>query len=126
MHEMAITKAMLDLALDHAEGRRITDITLEVGEMSAIVPSSVRVFFKYLSEGTLAEGATLHFDVLPLEMTCRTCGEPLDLGQASNGSPHRKMEQAFARGCPCGSGALDVTGGMRFGLRSIEVESATP
>ena len=55
MHEMAVTQAMLNMALEHAKGHRITDIYLQVGRMSAIVPESVEVFFDYLSKDTLAE-----------------------------------------------------------------------
>jgi hydrogenase nickel incorporation protein HypA/HybF len=121
MHEMVITKAMLDMALEHADGRRVTDITLEVGEMSAIVPSSVQIFFKHLSKETLAEGAKLHFEIIPLEMTCRSCGELVELSAWEGKSPHGKIEQAFIHGCACGSKDLEVTGGIRFGLKSIDV-----
>ena len=118
---MVITKAMLDMALDHAEGRRVTRITLEVGEMSAIVPSSVQIFFKHLSKETPAEGARLQFEIIPLEMTCRCCGALVDLSRWEGESPHGKMEKAFIEGCPCGSKDLEVTDGVRFGLKSIGV-----
>jgi hydrogenase nickel incorporation protein HypA/HybF len=121
MHEMVVTKAMLDMALEHADGRRITDITLQIGEMSAVVPGSVEIFFKHLSKGTLAEGAELHFEMLPLQMTCRECEKTIDLSNWEDASPHAKMEQAFVRGCECGADDLEVTGGMSFGLKSIDV-----
>jgi len=122
MHEMPVTKAMLDLALEHAAGRRITDVYLEVGRMSAIVPESVEVFFEYLSEGTLAEGAELHFDVMPVEMTCQDCGEKQDLSDWRDETPQQMMQKAFARGCGCGGKNLRVSGGVSFGLVSIDVE----
>jgi hydrogenase nickel incorporation protein HypA/HybF len=121
MHEMVVTKAMLDMALEHAEGRRVTDITLQIGEMSAVVPGSVQIFFKYLSKGTQAEGAELHFETLPLEMTCKECGKTMDLSAWKDLSPHGQMEKAFIHGCECGSDDLEVTGGVRFGLKSIDV-----
>ncbi len=74
MHEMPVTQGILNLALEHAGGRRVTDIYLKVGRMSPIVPDSVDLFFDYLSKDTLAEGAKLHFDMEPVEMTCQTCG----------------------------------------------------
>jgi hydrogenase nickel incorporation protein HypA/HybF len=122
MHEMAVTKALLDMALEHAEGRRITDVFLEVGRMSAIVPESVEVFFEYLSEGTLAEGANLHFDVIPVEMTCQECGRKQDLSEWGDESPVMIMRKAFTRGCECGGKNLRVSGGVSFGLASIDVE----
>jgi hydrogenase nickel incorporation protein HypA/HybF len=123
MHEMAVTQAMLDMALEHAQGRRITDIYLEVGRMSAIVPDSVEVFFEYLSEGTLAEGAELHFDIIPVEMTCSDCGHKLDLTEWQEERPHIIMQKAFAEGCQCGSKNLRVSNGVSFGLVSIEVDA---
>jgi hydrogenase nickel incorporation protein HypA/HybF len=122
MHEMPVTKALLDMALKHADGRRITDVYLEVGKMSAIVPDSVEVFFQYLSEGTLAEGAELHFDMVPVEMTCEDCGRKQDLSAWEDESPQRIMQKAFARGCECGGKNLRVSGGVSFGLVSIDVE----
>jgi hydrogenase nickel incorporation protein HypA/HybF len=124
MHEMAVTQALLDMALKHADGQRITDVYLQVGKMSAIVPSSVEVFFKYLSQDTLAEGAQLHFEILPLEMTCQVCHRQLDLSEWSDRGPHLIMHKAFARGCECGSKDLRVSGGVSFGLVSIDVAAA--
>ena len=59
MHEASITEAMLNMALGHAKGHRLTDIHLRLGMMSLIVPESVEFYFEYLSKGTLAEGATI-------------------------------------------------------------------
>ena len=122
MHEMPVTQALLDLALKHADGRRITDVYLEVGRMSAIVPDSVEVFFQYLSEGTLAEGADLHFTIRPVEMTCEDCGGEMDLSEWVTENPQVVMQQAFKRGCQCGGRNLRVSGGVSFGLVGIEVE----
>jgi len=121
LHEMVITKAILDLALERAEGRRVTGITLAVGEISSVVPGSVAIFFKHLSKETLAEGAELHFEVLPLAMTCRDCGAPVDLSAWEGRGPHAKMERAFVHGCGCGGRDLEVTSGIGLELRSIDV-----
>ena len=125
MHEMTVTQAMLNTALEFANGQRITDVYLRVGRMSAVVPDSVEIFFEYLSEGTLAEGANLHFEILPVEMTCQDCRQELDLSEWMDDPPIVIMQKAFARGCECGSKNLRVTGGVSFGLKSIDVESET-
>jgi hydrogenase nickel incorporation protein HypA/HybF len=122
MHEMPVTQAMLDMALQHADGRRITDIYLQVGMMSAIVPESVEVFFDYLSQDTLAEGATLHFKRVPIEMTCLDCGQQADLSQWADEPPQKIMMEALRRGCQCGSKKLRVTGGVGFEMKSLNVE----
>lgn len=122
MHEMAVTQAMLNMALEYAKGCRITDIYLRVGRMSAVVPESVELFFDYLSRDTLAEGATLHFEVQPVEMTCMDCGQQADLSEWADELPQSVMLKAITRGCQCGSRNLRVTGGVSFGMVSLEVE----
>ena len=122
MHEMPVTQAMLSMALDHANGRRVTDVYLQVGKMSAIVPDTVEVFFEYLSKGTLAEGAELHFEIVPMEMTCQDCGQQIDLSEWIESRPQTIMQRAFERGCVCGSKNLRVSQGVSFGLSSINVE----
>ncbi len=123
MHEMPVTQAMLNMALEHAAGQRITDIYLRVGKMSAIVPESVELYFDYLSKDTPAEGAKLHFEIAPMEMTCQDCGRQLDLRDWNDDAPPLIMQKAFARGCECGSKNLRVTGGMSFDMVSLETDS---
>ena len=122
MHEMPVTQAMLNMALEHAKGQRITDIYLQVGMMSAIVPESVEVFFDYLSQGTLAEGAILHFERVPIEMTCLDCGQQADLSEWADALPQAIMMEALHRGCKCGSKRLRVTEGVGFKMMSLNVE----
>lgn len=122
MHEMAVTQALIDMVLEHAAGHRVTDIYLEVGRLSAVVPESVEVFFKHLSKGTLAEGAKLHFRMLPIELTCIDCGQRMDLDELSGSHPLSILQRAIAEGCKCGSKNLCVTGGVGFALVSIDIE----
>jgi hydrogenase nickel incorporation protein HypA/HybF len=122
MHEMPVTQGVLNMALEAAGGRRVADIYLRVGVMSAIVPSSVEVFFVHLSKGTGAEGARLHFEAAPLEMACLECGQPADLSLWTDQRPQVIMARAIGRGCACGSKRLRVTGGVSFELVKIEVE----
>ena len=127
MHEMPVTQGILNLALEYANGHRVTDIFLNVGRMAPVVPDSVDLFFDYLSKDTLAEGAKLHFEIEPVEMTCQTCGHKVDLSEWSDERPQLIMAKAIAKGCPCGSKALRVTGGVAFGVVSINiVDDAEP
>jgi len=121
---MPVTQGILNMALQAAEGHRVTDIYLQVGRMAAVVPSSVEVFFDHLSKGTLAESARLHFETLPVEMACLDCGRPADLSQWTNERPQVIMARAIARGCACGSQRLRVTAGVSFSMVKIEVADA--
>jgi hydrogenase nickel incorporation protein HypA/HybF len=112
MHELMVTESIRDIALRHAEGAnaaRITDLFLVIGELSSIVDDSVQFYWDFVTEGTIAEGATLHFRRIPAEMTCTACGHHY--------SPRRALP------CPaCDSNNVRVTAGEEFFLEAIEVE----
>jgi Zn finger protein HypA/HybF involved in hydrogenase expression len=112
------------MALDHAGGARVTDIYLQVGRMAAVVTSSVEAFFGPLSRGTAAENAQLHFEIMPLEMTCIDCGRPADLSAWEQERPNVILARALAKGCGCGSNRLRVTGGVSFRMVRIAIEEA--
>ncbi|MCV7059134.1 hydrogenase maturation nickel metallochaperone HypA [Mycolicibacterium gilvum] len=46
MHEMAITQSVVDAACAHADGRRVHRVLLEIGELCALVPDSMRFCFE--------------------------------------------------------------------------------
>ena len=123
VHEMSVTQSLLDMALQYADGHRITDINLAVGEMSTVVPDSVALYFEYLSKGTLAEGAALHFEAVPMVITCQVCGAAADLSEWADERPTFILTKALERGCTCGSHNLRVTEGANFTMTSLEVES---
>jgi hydrogenase nickel incorporation protein HypA/HybF len=124
VHEMSVTQSMLDMALQYAEGRRITAINLAVGEMSTVVPDSVSLYFEFLSKGTPAEGAALHFEVEPMVIICQSCGAVADLSEWAGERPAYILTKALERGCGCGSHNLRVTEGANFTMTSLEVEES--
>jgi hydrogenase nickel incorporation protein HypA/HybF len=65
MHEAGVTERILEVVLEHAEeahAKRVTDVYLDVGEESGIDTESVEMHWPLLAQGSLAEGAVLHFD----------------------------------------------------------------
>ena len=113
MHELAITQSILDISLRHAEkarARRITDIHLVIGQFSSIVDDSVQFYWDIVANDTIAQGATLHFNRIPGEMTCESCGHVF-----------RPQDVTFA--CPsCSSILVKITKGEEFRVDSIDVE----
>ena len=57
MHEMAITQSVVDAVCEHAAGRRVHSVKLEVGELCAVVPDSMQFCFELATQGTVADGA---------------------------------------------------------------------
>lgn len=65
MHEAGVTERILEVVLEHAKeahAKRVTDVYLDVGDESGIDTESVELHWPMLSEGSVAEGAVLHFN----------------------------------------------------------------
>lgn len=65
MHEAGVTERILEVVLEHAreaQAQRVTDVYLDVGDESGIDTESVEMHWPLLSQGSVAEGATLHFN----------------------------------------------------------------
>ncbi len=113
MHELAITESILEITLRHAsqaQAGRVTDLYLVIGQLSSLVDDSVQFYWDIISKDTAAEGATLHFRRLPVELVCLNCTRR-----------YTPAGEDFA--CPdCGSEQIKVVAGEEFFLESIEVE----
>ena len=113
MHELAVTEQIRDIALRHAQeagAAQITDLYLVIGDISSIVDDSVQFYWDFVSEGTAAAGARLHFRRIPGEMACQACGA------------HYSPDDGLL--CPrCDSGRVRVVTGDEFFLEAIDVET---
>jgi hydrogenase nickel incorporation protein HypA/HybF len=74
MHELSISSAIVDTALRHAGGRRVTLVELRVGALRQVVPESLGFYFEIVGRDTLCEGARLSQEVVPAWMRCGLCG----------------------------------------------------
>jgi len=113
MHELSIVEGMMRTVIPAAEkagAKRILSITLKVGDMSGVIPSCVEEYFSLVSPGTMAEGAKLVMEPVPVTISCPACGYagPVKRGQWK---------------CPqCAGTAYSVTGGNDFFVDSLEAE----
>ena len=108
MHEMAITQSVVDAVCEHAAGRRVHSVKLEVGELCAVVPDSMQFCFELATQGTVADGALLDLDLRPGTARCRTCQREFEL--------HDPILL-----CPCGSADVEVLAGRDLRILSMEV-----
>lgn len=115
MHELSITQSILEIALRHGEkahASKITGLNLIIGQLSSVVDDSVQFYWDMIADGTLADGAKLHFTRIPAQLECQECGQIYHL------------EDNQLDGCPaCESVKVKVNAGNEFRLESIEIEN---
>ncbi len=116
MHELSVTKNVLQLVIRYAEANkvnRVVGVQLEIGEMRDIVEDLMQKCFLYLARGTIAQGAVLKINVIPLTCICHTCNEvfPVD--------SHKGFENLS---CPkCRGFNLVPYTGQEFFVKAIDV-----
>ncbi|AOW93520.1 hydrogenase nickel incorporation protein HypA [Rhodococcus sp. WMMA185] len=108
MHELAITKNVVDVVCEHAAGRRVCSVRVEVGALTAVVAESMQFCFELVTEGTVADGARLDIDHRAGGAHCRECGGDFVLTD-------------LVLLCPCGSADVEVTSGRELRILSMEV-----
>jgi hydrogenase nickel incorporation protein HypA/HybF len=109
MHELALARAILDTAVAHAQGRRVTRVDVTVGALRQAVPGSLAFHFEVLARGTPCDGALLSPRLTPARLRC-ACGAEWELEEPSFRCPR------------CGAGRTTVCGGDELLVESIEVE----
>lgn len=113
MHELSITEHLLDHCIREAEAQnvsRIRTIRLCIGQLKGIVPDCIQIYLDMLSEGTIAEGAQIEAEFLPVKVLCRDCGKEGEI------TPHHLF-------CPhCGGLRLKILSGKEFYIKSMEVD----
>ena len=99
MHELSIAEAIVAIAEEHAQGRRVAKVDVKIGHLRQVVPSALIFAFELVTQGTSIEGAELEIKDVPARVACRSCK-----------ADSRLVELPFA--CPsCGSVDVDVRAG---------------
>jgi hydrogenase nickel incorporation protein HypA/HybF len=111
MHELSVSSAVLDTVLKHADGRRVTVVSLRIGHLRQVVPDSLAFYFELVARETLCEGARLEQELVPALLRCEGCEREWD------------PEDAWFRCTGCG-GPGEVIAGNELEVESIEVEEA--
>ena len=112
MHELSVTQTILDIALAHADGGKITAIHLVIGDLTSLVDDSIQFYWDIISAGTNAVGAVLHFTRIPAQAHCEACNVTYVI----------KTEGLL---CPvCGSHHVIIKSGKEFFVDSIDIQES--
>ena len=115
MHELSVMEGILNVVLKHArqhEVQRVVAVSLRIGEMTDLVDEWMQRYFDYLSDKTVAAGAVLKIERVPVVFACESCGTdyPVDIREARDPA------------CPaCGGKKARLKSGREFFIKNIEV-----
>ena len=110
MHELSITSAMIELCTHYAGGSRVVSVTLEIGDLSGVVPEAVAFCFEACAAGTPVQGARLCIQWLPARGRCRGCGAAFGIAACFDPCP------------TCGGYGIEILGGAELRVKELEVE----
>jgi len=115
MHELPIVKQILSIVLRHAEenqAKKVTAVVLEIGEMHDLQAEWVERFFTFASRGTIAEGASIKVEKLPIICHCSKCNENFVL-------PLRTSDNLTCS--VCGSDKFTPLTGKELFIKELEI-----
>ena len=112
VHEYGITASLLSIVEQKAAEagiEKVETIRIVIGVLTGFAPESIRFYFEPMSRDTVAEGATLEFEELPVRLRCRACGSVFE-------------PEGRTWTCPdCNSSEVDISGGREMYVKEMEV-----
>lgn len=113
MHEMALAQGILEIvfktAAEHG-ATKVTRIKLLIGQMIQVEPDSLTFGFEALSMGSIAEGAHVDIEIVPLIGQCNSCGQQFSI-------------ENYSFVCPfCNSTSVLLVSGRELAVDYLEVD----
>lgn len=125
MHELSVSQAIVDTAIKHARGKRVTAIDVRLGRLRQVVSDSLSFYFGIVARDTPCEGAELRIEHVASSLRCPACWAEWDPAP-----PPLATHEEFATDgppplpsfrCPtCGEPGEVLTGG-ELEVESIEI-----
>jgi hydrogenase nickel incorporation protein HypA/HybF len=114
MHELSMAESLIGILVDEARNHGIVSIKkvkLQVGELAAVVPDSLTFCFELVSRDTIAEGAVLEIENVPIVAHCDRCDLTFKI-----------QDSVFQ--CPrCEEPVFELLSGRELSVTSIEGET---
>ncbi|MBE9376021.1 hydrogenase maturation nickel metallochaperone HypA [Saccharopolyspora sp. HNM0983] len=108
MHELAITRNIVDGVCERMGETRIASLQLEIGRLSGVLPDAVRFCFDLVAEDTTMHGARLDIE------------EPEGVARCSSCASRFETAGPVVL-CSCGSADVELLGGTQLRIKSVEV-----
>lgn len=112
MHEIGVVREVIKTVQHYAEENNISavsEVVLDIGELSLIVPKYVEDLYPVCADGTILENAKLIINITPGQAICNECDEIFNVVENKGYCPN------------CHSFDKDVLSGRDFIIREIHV-----
>lgn len=107
--------SILDIILEYAQknnAKKIHRVNLKIGVMSDVIPDWAQTYFDMLTKDTIADGAKLVVEKVPLRIRCNACGHEYELEHGNwNFACHQ-----------CKSTEIEILSGRELSITSIEID----
>lgn len=113
MHELGITQSIVEIAEQTARNEgagQVLSVTVEIGELSGVVPEAVEFCYEACTQGTMLQGSRLVIIPVAGAGVCADCGIDVKIDNMTFSCP------------ACGSYALQRTRGEELNIREVEIE----
>ena len=112
MHELSICTSLARIVAEHADGRPVERVHLDIGHLRQVIPDTLRYSWEIVVTDTPLAGSVLEINHIPVVLDCRACGDSTT------------VEVAVFR-CTCGSTDVDVISGRELQVTSLELTGVT-
>lgn len=117
MHELSIAQSILEIVnanLPAHEAHHVASVNVKVGEMSGVVPESLKFCFEAIIQGTPLQGAELSIEAVPFVLECNSCRNCFESKLGSTVCPS------------CGSADAAVISGTELQVVEIVLRDVEP
>jgi hydrogenase nickel incorporation protein HypA/HybF len=111
MHELGITRNIVAIVVEAAQGKRVSRIVLEVGKLAGVMPDAIAFCFDVVAQGTAIEGAKLDVVQVGGVAHCRRCDAEFGV-------------ESLVCACACGSRDVAMVRGEELMIKTMDVEEA--
>jgi hydrogenase nickel incorporation protein HypA/HybF len=110
MHELALVESVIDMVAEHAKGRRVRRVRLEIGKLTCVAPHAIRFCFDVAAAATPLDGARLEIVEIEARARCRACGETF-------------VQETLWASCQCGAQDCELWSGDELRVKEYEVDA---
>lgn len=120
MHELPVTKEIMQIALKYAKDNnalKIVRVTVKVGEIRDMIEHVTQRYWDYISRDTIAEGAKIKFNYVPIRFLCEDCGKLYEVDIRSLNKINCSK---------CDSLEASLINGKELSIEDIEIVTSNP